>query len=212
MCCPDVKCAAAAAWLPATCPLPPAQPDTGNLPCPAPPPRLSPALAAEYCFDPSTPEDPPPTLPLLHHPLARHPPGRWAQDTLARHAADPRPKVLPYSLLEAGATGDAFWDAAQRQLVKTGELQNNTRMTWGKAFLGWTPSPQAALSALLHANHRWALDGCDPASYSGVLWCFGMFDSPKASADTPVSGCLAIKSTAAAARRVPPIAYSQLAI
>jgi hypothetical protein len=28
-------------------------------------------------------------------------------------------------------------------------------------------------SAALHCNHRWALDGCDPASYAGVLWCFG---------------------------------------
>ena len=30
-----------------------------------------------------------------------------------------------------------------------------------------------ACSAALHCNHRWALDGCDPASYAGVLWCFG---------------------------------------
>ncbi len=27
--------------------------------------------------------------------------------------------------------------------------------------------------AALHCNHRWALDGCDPASYAGILWCFG---------------------------------------
>lgn len=31
----------------------------------------------------------------------------------------------------------------------------------------------APCSAALHCNHRWALDGCDPASYAGVLWCFG---------------------------------------
>ena len=26
---------------------------------------------------------------------------------------------------------------------------------------------------------RFALDGCDPASYSGILWCFGKHDTPK---------------------------------
>ena len=46
-------------------------------------------------------------------------------------------------------------------------------MTWGKAPLLWAPSPAAALSFTLHLNHKWALDGCDPASYAGVLWCFG---------------------------------------
>jgi deoxyribodipyrimidine photo-lyase len=70
-------------------------------------------------------------------------------------------------------TGDAFWDAAQQQLAATGELHNNVRMTWGKAPLGWAPSPAAALAWTLHLNHKFALDGCDPCSYAGVLWCFG---------------------------------------
>jgi deoxyribodipyrimidine photolyase len=69
---------------------------------------------------------------------------RWAQNTLRDHEADTR-QVLQYHQLDCGTTGDAFWDAAQRQLVKTGELHNNVRMTWGKAFLAWAPSPQAAL-------------------------------------------------------------------
>ena len=45
------------------------------------------------------------------------------------------------------------------------------RMTWGKALLPWTKDPAAALEAALHLNHRFALDGCDPCSYGGVLWC-----------------------------------------
>lgn len=44
------------------------------------------------------------------------------------------------------------------------------RMTWGKALLPWTKSPADALTATLHLNHRFALDGCDPCSYGGVLW------------------------------------------
>lgn len=45
------------------------------------------------------------------------------------------------------------------------------------AALDTCASP-AARRAALHCNHRWALDGCDPASYAGVLWCFGGCSSP----------------------------------
>ena len=45
---------------------------------------------------------------------------RWARQTLEEHAADTRSAVLPYQRLDAGSTSDAWWDAAQRQLVKTG--------------------------------------------------------------------------------------------
>jgi hypothetical protein len=50
-----------------------------------------------------------------------------------------------------------------------GELHNNSRMTWGKAFIGWAP-PAEALAALLRCNHRFAIDGCGPCSYGGILW------------------------------------------
>lgn len=45
----------------------------------------------------------------------------------------------------------------------------------GKNALHLPPAPALAPChrAALHCNHRWALDGCDPASYAGVLWCFG---------------------------------------
>ena len=51
---------------------------------------------------------------------AHVPPNRWAQATLEEHAGDPRPALLPYNQLDCGASGDAFWDAAQKQLVRTG--------------------------------------------------------------------------------------------
>ncbi|GLC63852.1 hypothetical protein PLESTF_000090200 [Pleodorina starrii] len=134
---------------------------------------------------------------------------RWAQDSLAAHATDPRvTKTLQQ--LETGTTGDRFWDAAQRQLAAHGELHNNVRMTWGKALLGWCASPQGALEATLHLNHRYALDGCDPASYGGVLWCFGLFDGPKEAPATPVSGALRRRPTGAHARRLDPSAYAAL--
>lgn len=94
----------------------------------------------------------------------------------------------------------------------TGELHNNARMTWGKALLPWLPSPLEALQAALHLNHLFALDGCDPASYGGVLWCFGLFDSPKGSEGTPVYGSLATRPTDRHARRLSPEAYRSLPV
>ncbi|MEL6713374.1 MAG: NAD(P)-binding protein, partial [Planctomycetota bacterium] len=52
------------------------------------------------------------------------------------------------------------------------------RMTWGKALLEWTRGPEECLARLLDLNHRYALDGRDPSSYGGILWCLGQFDKP----------------------------------
>ena len=97
----------------------------------------------------------------------------WAQETLAEHAADERPRELSWDALAHAASGDALWDAAQTSLLRQGELHNNLRMTWGKALLEWTRGPEACLARLLDLNHRYALDGRDPASYGGILWCLG---------------------------------------
>ena len=70
------------------------------------------------------------------------------------------------------------------------------QMTWGKAFLGWSATPADALSLALDLNDRFALDGCDPASYAGVAWCFGWADGPRAAQGTLVSGALRTRGTA----------------
>ena len=44
---------------------------------------------------------------------------KWAVATLQRHASDPR-DVKAQQQLDAGTTGDSFWDAAQQQLANTG--------------------------------------------------------------------------------------------
>ncbi len=51
-------------------------------------------------------------------------------------------------------------------------------MTWGKMVLQWTATPQLALKRIVDLNHRYALDGRDPSSYGGLLWCLGQFDRP----------------------------------
>ncbi len=101
----------------------------------------------------------------------------WARESLARAQAAPR-NLPPREAIERGTTGDPLWDLAQRSLVVHGELHNNVRMTWGKKLLDWTRSPGEALALAEELNHRWALDGRDPSSYGGLLWCLGQFDRP----------------------------------
>jgi photolyase PhrII len=101
----------------------------------------------------------------------------WAISTLAAHQPDPR-RVLSWESLARAQTDQRLWNAAQRSLLKHGELHNNVRMTWGKALLAWSADYAQALERLVDLNHRYALDGRDPASYGGLLWCLGQFDRP----------------------------------
>ncbi len=101
----------------------------------------------------------------------------WARSTLSEHQDDPR-ILHSWETLARARSGARLWDAAQRSLLKQGELHNNVRMTWGKAILEWSKDPHQALDRLIDLNHRYALDGRDPASYGGILWCLGQFDRP----------------------------------
>ena len=101
----------------------------------------------------------------------------WARETLHQHEGDAR-TLLDWEHLARGRTPDAFWNAMQRSLLAHGEIHNNVRMTWGKAFAGWTADAASALARSIDLNHRYALDGRDPASYGGLLWCLGQFDRP----------------------------------
>lgn len=101
----------------------------------------------------------------------------WARDTLAAHSRDHR-DVLSWETLARAQSGDVLWDATQTSLLRHGELHNNVRMTWGKAIPLWSDDAEQALDRLVDLNHRYALDGRDPASYGGLLWCLGQFDRP----------------------------------
>ncbi len=103
---------------------------------------------------------------------------RWARQTLEEHSVDPRHTVASWESLARGRSGHPLWDACQRSLLRHGELHNNVRMTWGKSMLHYAHSPQRSLHLAIDLNHRYALDGRDPSSYGGILWCFGQFDRP----------------------------------
>jgi deoxyribodipyrimidine photo-lyase len=102
----------------------------------------------------------------------------WARETLDAHAADPRPHLYTQQELERAETYDPIWNAAQRQLVGEGRIHNYLRMLWGKKILEWSRSPRAALATLIELNNKYAVDGRDPNSYSGIFWTLGRFDRP----------------------------------
>lgn len=102
----------------------------------------------------------------------------WAQQTLEEHATDPRPHVYSLEEFENAATHDELWNAAQRQLVRDGIIHNYLRMLWGKKIIHWTESPRVALDVMVHLNNKYAVDGRDPNSYSGIFWTLGRYDRP----------------------------------
>ncbi len=127
----------------------------------------------------------------------------WARETLLAHADDAREREPGWEALARARSGDALWDLAQRSLLVHGELHNNMRMTWGKAIVQWTDGPAQALDWLLDLNHRYALDGCDPNSWGGLLWCLGQFDRPFPP-ERPVLGTVRPRDTATHRRRLTP--------
>jgi deoxyribodipyrimidine photo-lyase len=100
----------------------------------------------------------------------------WAQATLNQHASDPREHIYELDTFETSNTHDPIWNAAQTQLVREGTIHNYMRMLWGKKILEWTPSPRDALRVMIELNNKYALDGRDPNSYSGIFWTLGRYD------------------------------------
>ena len=107
---------------------------------------------------------------------------RWSVNDLNR-------KEGQYTILQLadGKTQCQKWNAMQHYLVRTGELHNNVRMTWGKTVAEWginqdtndtSTHSHALVKALCYLNDRYALDGLSPPSYGGILWCCGWTDKP----------------------------------
>jgi deoxyribodipyrimidine photo-lyase len=124
---------------------------------------------------------------------------QWSRATLGRHAADPR-EVYPLEALDQARTGDPIWNAAQRQLLAEGRIHNALRMLWGKKVIGWSATPQEALARLLHLNDRYALDGRDPSTLTGVFWCFGRYDRPWGP-ERPIFGTVRFMTSESSARK-----------
>jgi deoxyribodipyrimidine photo-lyase len=102
----------------------------------------------------------------------------WALKTLNDHERDGRPYVYRLEEFEQGKTHDALWNAAQMQLASEGRIHNYLRMLWGKKILEWSAAPKEALKIMVELNNKYALDGRDPNSYSGIMWILGRYDRP----------------------------------
>jgi deoxyribodipyrimidine photo-lyase len=113
----------------------------------------------------------------------------WARGTLRKHAKDPRPHIYSMAEFETARTHIPLWNAAQRQLLREGRIQNYLRMVWAKKILEWSPSPREALAIMIELNDKFALDGRDPNSYSGIFWTLGRYDRPWAP-ERPVFGTI----------------------
>ena len=100
----------------------------------------------------------------------------WAKKTMSEHDQDPREHVYTLEELAQSKTHDPIWNAAQTELRTQGIMHNYLRMLWGKKIIEWTGSHEQALDVLIELNNRYALDGRDPNSYSGIFWCLGRFD------------------------------------
>jgi deoxyribodipyrimidine photo-lyase len=129
----------------------------------------------------------------------------WARATLAKHAADARPALYEEAQLEEAATHDRIWNAAMREMRRTGYLHNTLRMYWGKKILEWSTTPEAAFERTLRLNNRYLLDGGDPGAYAGVGWIFGLHDRPWPA--RPVFGTVRSMSAAGLARKIDVEAY-----
>jgi deoxyribodipyrimidine photo-lyase len=125
----------------------------------------------------------------------------WAKKTLAVHASDRRERVYSLRAFEEARTHDPLWNAAQRQLLAEGRIQNYLRMVWGKQILAYSKSPESALETMIELNNKYALDGRDPNSYAGFFWCLGRYDRPWAP-ERAVFGTVRYLSSAAAMRKL----------
>lgn len=124
----------------------------------------------------------------------------WARKTLGSHAGDPREELYTAGEFETGATRDELWNAAQGQLVEEGKIHNYLRMLWGKKVLHWSRTPEEAAATLVHLNNKYAVDGRDPNSYTGIYWCFGRYDRPWAP-ERPIFGTIRYMSSESTRRK-----------
>jgi deoxyribodipyrimidine photo-lyase len=87
-------------------------------------------------------------------------------------------------------------------------MHNYLRMLWGKKVLEWSKTPQDALETLIHLNNKFALDGRDPNSYTGIFWVFGRYDRPWGP-ERPIFGSVRYMSSDNTAKKLDVKGYLQ---
>jgi deoxyribodipyrimidine photo-lyase len=138
---------------------------------------------------------------ICHHrgPIAGVAAGVGPQDARGARHRPPRAQLLA---CRAHRRATTRCERAQRQLVREGTIHNYLRMLWGKKILEWTDDPHQALEVMTELNNRFALDGRDPNSETGIFWVLGRHDRPWAP-ERPIFGTIRYMSSANTARKLP---------
>lgn len=102
----------------------------------------------------------------------------WAYETMKKHEEDTRDYLYTQEDYVHFKTHDPYFNAAMREMVKTGYMHNYMRMYWAKKIIEWSPDYHKAYQTILTLNNRYFIDGENPNSYTGVAWCFGRHDRP----------------------------------
>jgi deoxyribodipyrimidine photo-lyase len=129
----------------------------------------------------------------------------WVQQTMSRHAGDKRDPLYSRQQLERAETYDELWNATQKEMLLRGKIHGYYRMYWGKKILEWSATYQEAVDTMVAIHDRYALDGRDPNTYTGILWCFGLHDRPWF--DRPIFGTIRYMSLEGMKRKTNTGAY-----
>ena len=129
----------------------------------------------------------------------------WARNTLLKHAADERQPRYNREDFEFARTHDDLWNAAQKELLLRGKIHGYYRMYWGKKIIEWAATCQDALEIMIYLHDKYALDGRDPNTYTGILWCFGLHDRPWV--ERPIFGQIRFMSYDGMKRKTDSAAY-----
>ena len=100
----------------------------------------------------------------------------WAKKTLAKHGRDRRPTGVFGQGIRHSADARPAVERRPAATVVEGQMHNYLRMLWGKKILEWSATPEEALATMIELNNKYAVDGRDPNSYSGIFWILGRFD------------------------------------
>jgi deoxyribodipyrimidine photo-lyase len=130
----------------------------------------------------------------------------WAMGTLDEHRSDRRKPLYSAAELESAETHDGVWNLAQQALIRTGTMHNYLRMLWGKKVIEWSATPEEAHRFLIDQHAKYAIDGRDPNTHAGVLWCFGKHDRPWAP-ERPIFGTIRYMSSDSTRKKVDLAAY-----
>lgn len=130
----------------------------------------------------------------------------WALQTLEDHRGDAREHLYTLEEFESAATHDEIWNAAQRELIRDGRIHNYLRMLWGKKILEWSATPREALAVMIELNNKYAVDGRNPNSYSGIFWCLGRYDRAWGP-ERPIFGKVRFMSSDSTRRKLDTKAY-----